>query len=93
MGLGVSIFLVAVGLFWRRSTMLKDFKARLGDSQQHFRERLDTEFGEIFDQLFYEVRQALTESLFRLDLQASFNAPLLDLEHLFDVSVLKLRKS
>jgi len=31
----------------------------------------------MFDGLFYEVRQALTESLFRLDLQASFNAPLL----------------
>jgi hypothetical protein len=58
--------------------VLKDFKNRLGDSQQHFRERLDFEFGEIFDQLFYDVRQALTESLFRLDLQASFNAPLLE---------------
>src|SRR5205814_9051373 len=50
----------------------------LGDSQQQFRDRLDSEFGEIFDRLFYEVRQALTESLFRLDLQASFNAPLLE---------------
>jgi ribosome biogenesis GTPase A len=76
--LGTGIFLVAVGLFWRRSTMLKDFKARLGDSQQQFRGRLDDEFGEIFDRLFYDVRQSLTESLFRLDLQASFNAPLLE---------------
>lgn len=76
--LATGIFLVAVGLFWRRSTMLKDFKARLGDSQQHFREKIDFEFGEIFDRLFYDVRQALTESLFRLDLQASFNAPLLE---------------
>jgi ribosome biogenesis GTPase A len=76
--LATGIFLVAVGLLWRRSTVLKDFKNRLGDSQQQFRERLDSEFGEIFDQLFYEVRQALTESLFRLDLQASFNAPLLE---------------
>jgi ribosome biogenesis GTPase A len=76
--LGTGIFLVAVGLLWRRSTVLKDFKQRLGDSQQHFRDRLDSEFGDIFDQLFYDVRQALTESLFRLDLQASFNAPLLE---------------
>ena len=76
--LGVGIFLVAVGLFWRRNTVLKDFKQRLGDSQQNFRDRLDAEFGEIFEHLFYEVRQALTESLFRLDLQASFNAPLLE---------------
>ncbi|HSP45132.1 MAG TPA: dynamin family protein [Chthoniobacterales bacterium] len=76
--LGTGIFLVAVGLFWRRNSVMKDFKQRLGDSQQQFRERLDAEFSEIFDHLFYEVRQALTESLFRLDLQASFNAPLLD---------------
>ncbi len=76
--LGTGIFLVAVGLFWRRTSVMKDFKQRLGDSQQQFRDRLDSEFGEIFDRLFYEVRQALTESLFRLDLQASFNAPLLE---------------
>lgn len=76
--LGTGIFLVAVGLFWRRTSVMKDFKQRLGDSQLHFRERLDAEFGEIFEHLFYEVRQALTESLFRLDLQASFNTPLLE---------------
>jgi ribosome biogenesis GTPase A len=76
--LGTGIFLAAIGLFWRRSTVLKDFKQRLGDSQQQFRDRLHSEFGEIFDRLFYDVRQALTESLFRLDLQASFNAPLLE---------------
>src|SRR5947207_2922276 len=76
--LGTGIFLVVVGLFWRRTSVMRDFKQRLGDSQNQFRERLDSEFGEIFDRLFYEVRQALTESLFRLDLQASFNAPLLE---------------
>jgi ribosome biogenesis GTPase A len=76
--LGTGIFLVAVGLFWRRNTVLNDFKQRLGDSQQQFRDRLEREFGDIFDGLFYDVRQALTESLFRLDLQASFNTPLLE---------------
>lgn len=76
--LGTGIFLVAVGLFWRRTSVMKDFKQRLGDSQHQFRARLESEFGEIFDRLFYEVRQALTESLFRLDLQASFSAPLLE---------------
>jgi hypothetical protein len=76
--LGTGILLVAVGLLWRRSSVLRDFKQRLGDSQQVFRERLDSEFGDTFDRLFYEVRQALTESLFRLNLQASFNAPLLE---------------
>jgi ribosome biogenesis GTPase A len=76
--LGTGIFLVAVGLLWRRSSVLKDFKQRLGDSQQEFRDHLDADFSEIFDRLFYDVRQSLTESLFRLDLQASFNAPLLE---------------
>ena len=76
--LGTGMLLVAVGLLWRRSSVLRDFKQRLGDSQQMFRERLDSEFGDTFDRLFYEVRHALTESLFRLNLQASFNAPLLE---------------
>ena len=49
-----------------------------GDMWQEFHDRLDFEYSEMFDGLFYEVRQALTESLFRLDLQASFNAPLLE---------------
>jgi hypothetical protein len=76
--LATGIFLVAVGLLWRRSSVLRDFKQRLGDSRQEFNARLDAEFSQTFDHLFYEVRQALTESLFRLDLQASFNAPLLE---------------
>src|SRR3954465_5948462 len=45
--LGTGIFLVVVGLFWRRNTVMNDFKQRLGDSQQQFREKLDSEFGEI----------------------------------------------
>ncbi|MEN3370645.1 MAG: hypothetical protein V7609_2788 [Verrucomicrobiota bacterium] len=76
--LATGIFLIAVGLLWRRSSVLRDFKQRLGDSRQEFNARLDSEFSQTFDHLFYEVRQALTESLFRLDLQASFNAPLLE---------------
>ncbi|MCA1657952.1 MAG: dynamin family protein, partial [Verrucomicrobiaceae bacterium] len=76
--LASGVFLVAVGLLWRRSSVLRDFKQRLGDSRQEFNARLDAEFNQTFDRLFYEVRQALTESLFRLDLQASFNAPLLE---------------
>jgi GTPase SAR1 family protein len=75
--LATGIFLVVAGLLWRRSSVLKDFKQRLGDSRQEFHDRVEAEFSKIFEGLFYEVRQALTESLFRLDLQASFNAPLL----------------
>jgi GTPase SAR1 family protein len=76
--LATGILLVAVGLIWRRSSVLRDFRQKLGDSRQEFHDRLDSEFSQIFDGLFYEVRQALTETLFRLDLQASFNAPLLE---------------
>lgn len=72
------IVLVAVGLLWRRSSVLRDFRQKLGDSRQEFHDRLDSEFSQTFDSLFYEVRQALAESVFRLDLQASFNTPLLD---------------
>ena len=76
--LATGILLVGVGLFWRRSSVLRDFRQKLGDSRQEFHDRLDSEFSEVFDSLFYEVRQALTETLFRLELQASFNAPLLE---------------
>ncbi len=76
--LGTGILLVVVGLLWRRSGIVRDFKQKLGDSRKEFNDRLDSEFSQIFDGLFYEVRHALTESIFRLDLQASFNAPLLE---------------
>jgi GTPase SAR1 family protein len=76
--LAVGLLLVAVGLIWRRSSVLRDFRQKLGDSRQQFHDRLDAEFSQVFDGLFHEVREALTETLFRLDLQASFNAPLLE---------------
>jgi len=71
------VILIGLGLLWRRSSVLRDFKQRLGDSRQEFHARLDFEYSKMFDGVFYEVRQALKESLFRVDLQASFNAPLL----------------
>jgi len=75
--LATGVILIGLGLLWRRSTVLRDFKKRLGDSRQEFHARLDFEYSKMFDGVFYEVRQALKESLFRVDLQASFNAPLL----------------
>ena len=75
--LATGILLIFAGLLWRRSGIVRDFKRKLGDARKQFHDRLDSEFSQIFDGIFYEVRQALTESLFRLDLQASFNAPLL----------------
>lgn len=76
--LATGIILIVVGLFWRRSGIVRDFQEKLDDSRKEFHGRLDAEFSQIFDGLFYEVRQALTEALFRLDLQASFNTPLLE---------------
>ena len=38
--LATGIFLVAVGLLWRRSSVWRDFKQRLGDSRQEFNARL-----------------------------------------------------
>jgi hypothetical protein len=76
--LATGILLVTAGLIWRRSSVLRDFRQKLGDSRHEFHDRLDSEFSQVFDGLFYEVRQVLTETLFRLELQASFNAPLLE---------------
>jgi signal recognition particle receptor subunit beta len=76
--LATGILLVTAGLLWRRSSVMRDFRQKLGDSRHEFHDRLDSEFSQVFDAIFYEVRQALTETLFRLELQASFNAPLLE---------------
>jgi hypothetical protein len=76
--LATGFLLFLSGLHWRRSGMLRDFQQKLGDSRRELNSRLDSDFSQIFDGLFYEVRQALSESIFRLDMQASVNAPLLE---------------
>ncbi len=73
----LGVGLVAVGLLWRRTGVLRDFREKIGDSRKEFRERLETEFSQIFDGLFFEVRQALAETIFRLELQSAHVAPLL----------------
>ncbi len=70
--------LVITGMFWRRSGLLRDFRQKLGASRTEFRDRLEAHIAQIFDGLFYEVHQALTESIFRLEVQQSFIAPLLE---------------
>lgn len=74
----LGVFLVVTGLLWRRTGLLRDFRQKLGASRKQFRERLDAHIGQIFDGLFYEVHQALTESIFRLEVQESFLTPLLE---------------
>ncbi|HEX8279823.1 MAG TPA: hypothetical protein VF551_00480, partial [Chthoniobacterales bacterium] len=54
-----------------------DFRQRLQDGHERFRKRLDAEANEACTDLFFDVRNALTESVFRLDLRASqIDAPL-----------------
>jgi hypothetical protein len=67
----IGIVLLVTGLFSRRVAMGRELGEQLGASRKDFEQRLDTEVSELFEQMFYRVRQALTESLFRLDLRTS----------------------
>ncbi|MFN2508063.1 MAG: dynamin family protein [Chthoniobacterales bacterium] len=74
----IGTLLTASGLLWRRSGILRDFRRKLGRSRKEFHDRIEAEFSKVFDGLFYELRQFLTETIFRLDLQASHINPVLD---------------
>lgn len=74
----IGVFLLISGLVWRRSGLLRDFRRKLGASRQEFRRRIETHIAQIFDDIFHEVRQALTESIFQLGVQDSFLSPLLE---------------
>ncbi|MGZ5024496.1 MAG: dynamin family protein, partial [Chthoniobacterales bacterium] len=69
--------LIGFGMGWRRKNILNDLQKTIGRSRKEFRDRLEAEFTQIFDGIFYEVRQALEETIFRLELQSSQIAPLL----------------
>jgi hypothetical protein len=74
---GVGIFLFASGLIWRRASLLRDFKEKLSASRDRFHAQLETETSAICDDLFFDVRHSLTESIFRLDVRSSqVDAPL-----------------
>ncbi len=74
----VGLVLAVVGLSWGRSDLLRDFRQKLADSRKDFRERLESEFDENFEGFFLEVNQALAETIFRLDLEASHLTPVLE---------------
>jgi GTPase SAR1 family protein len=74
----LGVLMVGGGLLWRRADMLREFRQKLGVSRDEFQKRLDAEFTELFEGLFYEVRQALSETIFRLDLQASHVTPVVE---------------
>jgi GTPase SAR1 family protein len=66
----LGVLLIGAGLLWRRAEMLRTFREKLGVSRQEFHARLEAEFEQVFDGLFAELREALTDAVFRLDLQA-----------------------
>ena len=74
----IGIFLFALGLIWRRAAILKNFRQTLRVSRDEFRNRLDSETSDILEDLFFDVRHALAESLFRLDLRTEQLAAPLD---------------
>ncbi len=74
----VGTFLLVTGIFWRRSGLLQDFRERLGTSRNDFRVRLEAHLSPIVDEMFNDVRNALRESILRLDMQLSFVEPLLE---------------
>ncbi len=74
----LGVGLIVTALFWRRTGLLREFRQKLGASRREFRERLEGNIAQIFDGLFHEVHQALTESIFRLNVQESFVVPLLE---------------
>lgn len=73
----IGIALFASGLLWRRAAILREFREKLRESRDEFQASLDAETSEVCAELFFDVRHALTESLFRLDVRAShLDAPL-----------------
>ena len=73
----IGIFLFGSGLLWRRTAILREFRQKLRDSRDEFHDRLNAETSDVCQELFFDVRHSLSESLFRLDLRASHvDAPL-----------------
>lgn len=67
----IGIFLFGAGLLWRRATILRRFREKLRDSRDEFHARLESETTDACADLFFDVRHALAESLFKLDLRAT----------------------
>lgn len=74
----LGVVLIAAALLWRRADTLREFREKIGASRDEFHRRLQADFSQIFDSIFFEVRQALAEPIFRLDLEASHIAPVVE---------------
>lgn len=73
----IGIVLVTVALVRKRSRLLRDFRDKLRDSKAEFRTRIESDVTQMLDLLFQQVRNALSEPLERLELQAQRLAPLI----------------
>ncbi len=67
----IGLVLLLCGLFWRRLELQREFRRRVDQSRAEFQQRLERELADIVVNLFYSVRQALSEPIFRLELRAS----------------------
>ncbi|MFL6531385.1 MAG: dynamin family protein [Chthoniobacterales bacterium] len=65
------VILLVTGLFRRRVEMVREFQEKLDDSCREFQARLEPEVSQVVEAMFFNIRQALAESLFRLNLRAS----------------------
>jgi hypothetical protein len=65
------VILLVTGLFRRRVEMVREFQEKLDDACRDFQGRLDPEVSQVVEAMFFNIRQALAESLFRLNLRAS----------------------
>lgn len=63
--------LIVVTLLWKRTSIVKDFKNRIGLSRKEFRDRLDQEIAKIFEKLFVEVEHRLKEPITSLNVKNS----------------------
>jgi GTPase SAR1 family protein len=73
----IGIVLFASGLLWRRAAILNGFREGLRASRDQFQNRLESETSDIIEELFSDVRHALTDAVFRLEVRSShLDAPL-----------------
>lgn len=66
-----AVILLVAGLFRRRVEMVREFQEKLDDSCREFQARLEPEVSQVLEAMFFNIRQALAESLFRLNLRAT----------------------
>ena len=67
----VGVILLVTGLFRRRVEMVREFQEKLDETCREFQSRLEPEVAQVVHAMFFNMREALSESLFRLKLRAA----------------------